>query len=127
MQPKTVNLLYWIFTGLFSLLMILSALGGLQPSEDAIKLIHDQMGYPVYFIQFISFAKVIGAVAILIPSLKRAKEWAYAGLFFDLAAAIYSGIASAGKFDPLMITMLIWILPGVLSYIFLHRKMGTGN
>jgi len=125
MQPKTVNILYWVFTGLFSLLMIFSAVGGLQPSQDAINLIHDQMGYPIYFIQFISFAKLFGAIAILIPSFKRIKEWAYAGLFFDLSAAIYSGIASAGKFDPLMITMLIWIVPGVLSYYFLHKKAGS--
>ncbi len=122
MQPKTINTLYWVFTGLFSLLMIFSAVGGLQPSQQAIELIHDQLGYPVYFIQFISFAKLIGAIAILIPQFKRIKEWAYAGLFFDLTAAIYSGIASAGKFDPLMITMLIWIVPGVLSYVFLHKK-----
>jgi len=30
MQPKTINTLYWVFTGLFSLLMIFSAVGGLQ-------------------------------------------------------------------------------------------------
>ena len=122
MQPKTINTLYWAFTGLFSLLMIFSAVGGLQPSQQAIELIHDQLGYPVYFIQFISIAKLIGAIAILVPNFNRIKEWAYAGLFFDLSAATYSGVASAGKFDPLMIAMLIWIIPGVLSYVFLHKK-----
>lgn len=127
MQPKTINLLYWVFTGLFSLLMILSAVGGLQPSEAAIDLIHNKLGYPIYFIQFISFGKVFGAIAILVPNFKRIKEWAYAGLFFDLSAAIYSGIASGGKFDPLMITMLIWIVPGVLSYYFLHKKVQAGT
>jgi hypothetical protein len=81
------------------------------------QLIHDQLGYPVYFIQFISYAKVIGVAVILIPGLNRSvKEWAYAGLFFDLAGAIYSGIASSGKFDPLILTMLVWILPGLISY-----------
>ena len=122
MQPKTINTLYWVFTGLFSLLMIFSAVGGLQPSQDAIKLIHDQLGYPVYFIPFISFAKLFGSIAILVPSFKRIKEWAYSGLFFDLTAATYSGIVSAGKFDPLMIAMLIWIIPGVLSYVLLHKR-----
>jgi len=122
MQPKTVNILYWVFTGLFSLLMLFSAVGGLQPSQDAIALIHDQLGYPIYFIQFISFAKVFGSIAILVPRFKRVKEWAYAGLFFDLSAVVYSGIASSGKFDPLMITLLIWILPGILSYYFLHKN-----
>ena len=122
MKPSTTKTLYWVFTVLFSVLMIFSAVGGLQPNQDAIKLIHDQLGYPVYFIPFISFAKLVGALVILIPSFKRIKEWAYSGLFFDLAAAIYSGIASSGKFDPMILFMLIWIIPGILSYYFLHKK-----
>lgn len=123
MTPQKINTFYWIFTGLFSLLMIFSAVDGLQLTQQAIEFMHDQLGYPVYFIQFVSFAKVIGSIVILVPSFRRIKEWAYAGLFFDLAAAIYSGIASAGKFDPLMITMLIWVIPGVLSYIYWHKKI----
>ena len=123
MKPKTINILYWVFTILFSVLMLFSAMGGLQPSAEAIKIMHDGLGYPVYFIQFLSFAKVIGAIAILIPGLHRLKEWAYAGLFFDLAGAIYSGIAASGKFDPLMISMLAWIIPGILSYYFWRRRM----
>jgi hypothetical protein len=128
MTAKTLNILYWTFTILFSLLMIFSAIGGIQPSQQAIELIHDSLGYPIYFIQFISVAKVIGAVVILVPNFNRIKEWAYAGLFFDLAAAIYSGIASSGKFDPLMISMVIWIIPGILSYVYWHkRKLNQGN
>jgi DoxX-like family len=125
MKPKTINTLYWVFTILFAALMIFSAVGGLQPSEEAKKILHDGLGYPVYFIQFISIAKILGAVAILIPGLKRIKEWAYAGLFFDLAGAIYSGVASSGKFDPMMLTILAWIVPGILSYYFWTKKSNT--
>lgn len=125
MQPKTLNLLYWIFTILFAALMIFSAYSGVQPQPEAVKIFHDYMGFPIYFIQFFSVAKLLGAVAILIPNLNsRVKEWAYAGLFFDLAAAVYSGIAAAGKFDPIMLTLLIWIIPGILSYRFWHKKLG---
>jgi hypothetical protein len=126
MKPKTINILYWVFTILFSTLMLLSAIGGIQPTTDTIKIMHDAMGYPVYFIQFLSIAKVIGSIAILIPGLYRIKEWAYAGLFFDLVGAIFSGIASSGKFDPMMLTMLAWIIPGVLSYYYWRRKVGPG-
>jgi hypothetical protein len=122
MNFKKLTILYWIFTILFALLMLLSAVGGLQPSAGAIKIMHDGMGYPVYFIQFISVAKVLGAAAILVPRFNRIKEWAYAGLFFDLAGALYSGIASSGKFDPMMLTMLIWIVPGVLSYYYYWQR-----
>src|SRR5215212_8060406 len=117
MTTKTANLIYWISTVIFAALMIFSAVGGLQPSQPSIQLIHDALGYPVYFIPFISFAKLIGSVAILIPGLNRSiKEWAYAGLFFDLGGSIYSGIAASGKFDPMMLMMLAWIIPGVVSY-----------
>src|SRR3954447_7673758 len=103
MTTKTTNLIYWISTIVFAALMIFSAVGGLQPSQQAIQLLHDGLGYPVYFIQFISIAKLIGSIAILIPGLNSSvKEWAYAGLFFDLAGAFYSGIASTTKFDPLI-------------------------
>lgn len=124
MTTKTTNLIYWISTIVFAALMIFSAAGGLQPSQQAIQLMHDGLGYPVYFIQFISIAKLIGSVAILIPGLNRSlKEWAYAGLFFDLAGAVYSGVASSGKFDPMMLTMVIWILPGIVSYYYWHKRM----
>jgi len=123
MTTKATNLTYWISTILFAALMIFSSVGGLQPSKQAIELMHNYLGYPVYFIQFLSIAKLIGSIVILIPNLNRIKEWAYAGLFFDLAGAIYSSIAAGGKFDPMMLTMVIWILPGIVSYYFWHKRM----
>ena len=124
MTTKSTNILYWVFTVIFAVLMIFSAVGGIQPSQQSIQILHDGLGYPIYFIQFISVAKLIGSVAIVIPGLnKTVKEWAYAGLFFDLAGAVYSGVASSGKFDPMMISLLIWIVPGILSYYFWHKKM----
>jgi len=123
MTTKTNNIIYWVWTIISQHLMEFSAASGLQPSEQAIQLKHDSLGYPVYFIQFISIAKLLGAVIILIPGRGRIKDWAYAGLFFDLGGAIYSGIAVSGKFDPLMLTMLVWIVPGILSYYFWLKKI----
>lgn len=128
MTTKTNNLIYWISTIVFAALMVFSAVGGLEPSQQAIQLMHDVLGYPIYFIQFISVAKLLGSIAILIPGLNRSlKEWAYAGLFFDLAGAVYSGIASSGHFDPMMLTLLAWILPGVISYYFWHKRRKREN
>ncbi len=125
MQPKTINVLYWVFTILFAALMIFSSYGSILVNEDARKLIHEQLGYPEYFIPFTGWAKLIGSIIILIPGLKTVKEWAYAGLFFDLAAVVYSSIALAGTVDPMLLFMLVWIVPGVLSYIFWKKKMET--
>ena len=123
---KKLNILYWVFTILFAALMIFSAYGSILVNEDAKTLIHDQLGYPVYFIPFTGYAKLIGAIIILIPGLITIKEWAYAGLFFDLTAAVYSGIALSGTVDPMMAFMLIWFVPGILSYIFWKKKMKLG-
>ena len=125
MKPKTVNILYWVFTILFAGLMAFSAIPNILSNEDSIKFMHDMLGYPIYIIPFIGMAKLLGVIAILIPGLKKIKEWAYAGLFFDLAGAIYSGIAVAGKFDPMMLTLLAWIVPGILSYMLWNKKMNT--
>jgi hypothetical protein len=123
MHPKTINILYWVFTAIFAALMLFSAYGSILVNEDAKKLIHDQLGYPLYFIPFTGYAKLIGVIAILMPGLKTVKEWAYAGLFFDLIGAVYSAIAVAGAFDPMLTFMLIWFVPGILSYIFWKKKM----
>ena len=125
MTTKTTSILYWVFTIIFAGLMIFSAVPNVGPDEQSIEMFHKGLGYPIYFIQFIGVAKILGSIAILIPGLhKTIKEWAYAGLFFDLLAAVYSGIAvSKGNVDPAMIGMLIWILPGILSYIFWKKKL----
>ncbi|MBP6214980.1 MAG: DoxX family protein [Chitinophagaceae bacterium] len=124
MNTKTTNILYWVFTLLFAGLMIFSAVPNIMSNQQSIDVFHGFLGYPKYFIPFIGWAKLIGSVTILIPGLNKLKEWAYAGLFFDLFGATYSGIAvSQGNIDPRMAGMLLWIIPGVLSYIFWTKKM----
>jgi hypothetical protein len=54
--------------------------------------------------------------------LNKIKEWAYAGLFFDLASAIYSNIAVGGV-DPRLTFLLIWVAAGVLSYYYWNKTM----
>jgi len=123
MTTKTTNVLYWIFTILFAGLMISSAIPNVLNTEKSQEFMHGMLGYPVYINPFIGLAKVIGSIVILIPGLKKIKEWAYAGLFFDLAGAVYSGIAVAGTVDPMMLMMLIWIVPGIVSYVLWNKKM----
>jgi uncharacterized membrane protein YphA (DoxX/SURF4 family) len=51
-----------------------------------------QLGYPVYFATIIGFWKVLGALAILAPRFPRLKEWAYAGIVFNMTGAAATGI-----------------------------------
>jgi hypothetical protein len=48
------------------------------------------LGYPLYFFHILGFWKTLGAIAILVPRFPRLKEWAYAGIFFDLTGAAVS-------------------------------------
>jgi hypothetical protein len=122
MASKTTKILYWVFTILFAGLMIFSSVGGIEPNAQAVEMMHKGMGFPVYFIQFISWAKIIGVVAILIPGLpKTIKEWAYAGLFFDLVGAVFSIVAAFG-FNAGLMGMALWFAAGILSYYYLVRK-----
>ena len=54
-----------------------------------------RLGYPPYFMSVLGTWKVLGAVAIAAPRLSRAKEWAYAGMIFDLTGAAASRLAVA--------------------------------
>jgi hypothetical protein len=48
------------------------------------------LGYPLYFLRIIGFWKLLGGIVLLIPSYPRLKEWAYAGIFFELSGAAAS-------------------------------------
>jgi hypothetical protein len=86
------------------------------------------LGYPDYFSQFIGVMKVLGVIVILIPGFRRLKEWAYAGLFFDLVGAIYSFIAVDGFNIKDLLFMLIVIIFLFVSYFYFHKRMNnTGS
>jgi len=57
------------------------------------------LGYPLYFLTVLGVWKVVGAIAILVPRFPRLKEWAYAGIFFDLtgAAASWAAVGGSGE------------------------------
>src|SRR5258705_5282722 len=75
------------------------------------------LGYPAYFVSILGVWKVLGGVAVLAPRLPRLKEWAYAGMLFDLtgAAASHAAVGDpAGKIlAPLIISGIViasWLL-----------------
>lgn len=118
MKPKTINILYWVFTVLFALAIASTCI----PNEEGYKFITELLGYPEYFVNYIAVMKILGVIALLIPGFPRVKEWAYAGLFLDMISAVYSFYATN------MITadtsmMLIFFGLGIASYVFYHKKM----
>lgn len=118
---KKTTIIYWICTGLFAFFMVGAAIPDLLSVPMAVAGFKE-MGYPAYLLPFLGIAKLLGVVAILIPGYPRLKEWAYAGLVFDLIGAIYS-IYSIGKpvsaWGPVFIPLLV----GIGSYVYYHKQL----
>jgi hypothetical protein len=115
---KKTKIFYWIFTGLFAAAILSTCI----PNEEGKKFITDTLGFPAYFVSYIAIAKVLGVIAILIPGFPTIKEWAYAGLFFDLVSVTYSfysinALVDGGAF------MLVFFGLGIASYFFYRKKL----
>ena len=117
---KKINISYWIFTSLFSFIMLGSAIPDILVQPIAVEGFKG-LGYPSYLIPFIGIAKLLGVVAILAPGFPRIKEWAYAGLIIDLTGATYS-IISSGQSASAWGFMALPLMLGIGSYIFYHKK-----
>ena len=119
-MKKGKLIIYWVATGLLSFGMLGSGLAQISQAKEMVDIVVP-LGYPLYFLYIIGVWKILGVIAILIPRFKLVKEWAYAGLFFDLTGATYSVIAHNG----FQLPVLIMLLP--LGFLFisynLHHKM----
>jgi uncharacterized membrane protein len=119
---KKLNIYYWIFTGIFGLMMAASGIQHIIVTPESVDLISTKMKYPEYIIPFLGFVKVAGVIGILIPGYPRVTEWAYAGLMYDLLLAAVS-FYLMGTPLLLCLPMLMFIIPGALSYIFYHKRL----
>ncbi len=87
---------YWTMTGLVAFFIGGGGLAQLAQFENNPHGVVPLLGYPMYFFAILGFWKVLGAMAILAPGFPRLKEWAYAGIFFDLTGAAVSCAAVGG-------------------------------
>jgi hypothetical protein len=73
-------------------LIILSAVPDILRVAGALT-IFAHLGYPPYLLPFLGTAKILGVAAVLAPGIPRVKEWAFAGLTFDVTGALYSHLS----------------------------------
>ncbi|HEU0031487.1 MAG TPA: DoxX family protein [Kofleriaceae bacterium] len=86
-KQRTIG--YWTATGLTALAF---AAGGAidLAGGDEMRAGMAHLGYPAYVMTILGVWKLLGAAAIVAPRLPRLKEWAYAGMMFDLTGAAAS-------------------------------------
>jgi uncharacterized membrane protein YphA (DoxX/SURF4 family) len=89
----TRNAIYWVTTALLALELVLGGIWDVLRVSQ-VHVIIDRLGYPPYFLVILGIWKLLGAVAVIVPRFPRLKEWAYAGVVFDLTGALVSNLAS---------------------------------
>jgi uncharacterized membrane protein YphA (DoxX/SURF4 family) len=117
---KNLNIYYWISIGLLLFFLVPGSIMNIMKTPDWVE-VFNQLGYPEYLLPFLGVAKLSGCIVLVLPYFKRLKEWAYAGLFFDLVGATYSGLV-VGGFEPAMLIMFFAIAVLLTSYWLWIKK-----
>src|SRR5712664_1094858 len=91
MKAKAVS--YLICTVLIAFSFLSGGVVYLMRVPDVIEGV-THLGYPLHYVTFLGVWKVLGGVAILLPGFALLKEWAYAGMIFDLTGASVAHVAA---------------------------------
>lgn len=105
---------YWTTTGLLAAAFLAGGLFDLShapPVLESMKV----LGYPGYVATILGIWKLLGAAALLAPGLPRLKEWAYAGILFDLTGAAASH-AFVGDPTAKVVTPLVLLTLAIASW-----------
>jgi hypothetical protein len=114
-----LKLLSWAVTGVMAAFMLMASVPDVARDETAVA-VFAHLGYPVYLLPFIGAAKIAGVLAILLPVPGRVREWAFAGLVFDLTGALYSHL-SVGDPPGTWIFALVGLVLVAVSYVLVGR------
>lgn len=117
------RIIYWVATGLFSAMMMMSAFNYFTNPE--MQEVFNHLGFPEYFKIQLGTAKILGAVALLLPFVPKGfKQFAYAGFVINmLSATIAHAARGDGAFAGIMPLMLLGIL--IVSYVYYEKTNKT--
>ncbi|SEH33844.1 DoxX family protein [Chryseobacterium culicis] len=96
MKTKTTKIIYW--AGAIFMSLWFGASGFFELTKNPVVWdITLKLGYPPHFIYILGVFKITGVLVLLVPNrLLRLKEWAFAGMFFDILFAFFSKVAVLG-------------------------------
>ncbi len=128
MTTKAKNIAYWTTTILVAFFIGSGGVAQVARLQSTVDGFVHILGYPLYFVTILGVWKVLGAIAILVPRFPRLKEWAYAGIFFDLtgAAASSAAVGDYGAYAFHVLAPLILVALTVASWALRpeSRKIG---
>lgn len=111
---KLNKIIFYIATGLLTALMLFSVSMYLFNHEEVAQMFTN-FGYPTYIIYPYAVVKLLGLVALWVPSFKSIKEWAYAGFFFAFILAFFAHVMIG---DGEQIGALVAMVLLIVSYFF---------
>ena len=87
---------YWLCT---AMVVFFVGSGGLAYALQVHDVVQGvvALGFPVHFVVLLGVWKVLGSIAILVPGFRLIKEWAYAGIMFELIGAASASFATGGE------------------------------
>lgn len=105
---------YWVTTGLVAALSLFAGYSYVSGSPQAVQgFAH--VGYPAQLRVLLGIAKILGAIALLIPGFVKLKEWAYAGFTFAWIAAIVAHYLAGD--GPRALAPLVLLVLLAISYV----------
>jgi uncharacterized membrane protein YphA (DoxX/SURF4 family) len=106
MKSKVIG--YWATTILVALELIVGSEWDLTHRPNVVHVV-THLGYPVYLLTILGFWKLLAGIALLAPRFARLKEWAYAGVVFELSGAAASQ-AVRGHTSELVVPLILLAL-----------------
>ena len=107
MKPKVIG--YWVVTAFLLFNVLAGAIAELIQRKDNVEGMI-LLGYPLYFMMILGVWKVLGTIALLMPGFPRLKEWAYAGIFFNMTGAAISHAVSGSAAWHILYTGFLAVL-----------------
>jgi uncharacterized membrane protein YphA (DoxX/SURF4 family) len=106
MSKRANSTIYWVATVITALVFLTGGAAYVAGAEVQLRGM-SELGYPAYFVTILGIWKVLGGLAILAPRLPRLKEWAYAGIAFDLTGAAFSHAAMSDPASKVVVPLLL--------------------
>lgn len=116
---KKNNIIFWVATTIIILWEGVMPLSTLFFAPEQATVGTKPLGYPDYFAYALIIAKALGVLAISLPGVSRKlKEWAYAGLTFNL---IFAFISHAYVDQNIGYMLLPLVVLGILAVSYLYN------
>ena len=104
---KLHQILYWVFTGLLSIMMIMSAFFYFTTTEE-VGCLFESLGYPASLVIPLAVANTLAGIAFVSNKSALLKRLAYVGLALDFVLALIAHLmAGDGEFGGAVIALVL--------------------